>query len=125
MEQGTRNRRRAGMEQESLAAAYLKRAGVQILERNYRTQKGEVDIIGEDGEYLVFFEVKWRSQNGSGYASEAVDRRKQRQICVVADYYLYENAIPQDQGIRFDAIAVDGEKIEWIKDAFSYTGRNF
>ncbi|MCR5129476.1 MAG: YraN family protein [Lachnospiraceae bacterium] len=125
MEQGTRNRRRAGMEQESLAAAYLKRAGVQILERNYRTQKGEVDIIGEDGEYLVFFEVKWRSQNGSGYASEAVDRRKQRQICGVADYYLYENAIPQDQGIRFDVIAVDGEKIEWIKDAFSYTGRNF
>lgn len=123
--QETKNRRRAGMEQETLAAAYLTRAGVNILKRNYHTQKGEVDIIGEDGTYLVFFEVKWRSQTGSGYASEAVDFKKQRQICAVADYYLYTNGIPQEQGIRFDVIAVDGDKISWIKNAFSYTGRNF
>ena len=121
----TTNRRRAGMEQETLAAAYLARAGVKILERNYRTQKGEVDIIGEDGAYLVFFEVKWRSQNGSGFASEAVDGRKQRQICGVADHYLYANGIPQEQGVRFGVIAVDGDKIEWIRNAFPYVGRNF
>ena len=121
----TTNRRRAGMEQETLAAAYLARAGVKILERNYRTQKGEVDIIGEDGTYLVFFEVKWRAQRGSGYAAEAVDRRKQRQICGVADVYLYSNGFPPEQSVRFDVIAVDGEQTNWIKNAFFYVGKNF
>lgn len=121
----TENRRRAGMEQEELAAAYLKKCGIRILERNYRTKTGEVDLIGEDGEYLVFFEVKWRSQAGSGYAAEAVDRKKQRQICAVADYYLYQNGYIQDQAVRFDVIAVDGENLQWIKNAFFYCGKNF
>ena len=121
----TYNRRRAGMDQEEIAAVFLEQHGVRILERNFRTQKGEVDIIGKDGAYLVFFEVKWRAGSNSGYAAEAVGRNKQRQICGVADYYLYSNGFSADQAVRFDVIAVDGEKINWIQNAFPYVGENF
>lgn len=121
----TRNRRRAGMDRESGAAEYLEKAGVRIIERNFRTVKGEVDIIGEDGGYLVFFEVKWRGGAGSGFAAEAVDRKKQRQICAVAEQYLYQNGLGTDTAVRFDVIAVDGENTKWIKDAFPYCGRAF
>ena len=121
----TYNHRRAGMDREEIAAAFLEQQGVRILERNFRTKNGEVDIIGEDGTYLVFFEVKWRAQRGSGYAAEAVDRRKQRQICGVADVYLYSNGFPPEQSVRFDVIAVDGEQTNWIKNAFFYVGKNF
>ena len=121
----TKNRRRAGMEHESAAAAYLMKAGVRILERNFHTSKGEIDIIGEDEGYLVFFEVKWRSQKGSGYASEAVDYRKQRQICGVAEQYLYANGLGTDTAVRFDVVAIDGAEFHWIKNAFPYCGRAF
>ena len=69
------------------AAAYLKKKGYQILEANFRCRFGEIDLIARDGGYLVFIEVKYRS-SPTGDSLEAVNRRKQRKIIRVAEYYL-------------------------------------
>ena len=70
------------------AAAYLKKKGYRILEANFRCRFGEIDLIARDGAYLVFIEVKYRSSLKDGDSLEAVNRRKQRKIIRVAEYYL-------------------------------------
>lgn len=87
------NKRKTGQEQEVKAACFLKTQGYQILERNYRCKKGEIDLIAREGQYLVFVEVKYRSTNESGLPEEAVDLRKQRQISRVAAWYLTEKGL--------------------------------
>ncbi|MCR5208880.1 MAG: YraN family protein [Lachnospiraceae bacterium] len=110
---------------EDKAVSFLEEKGCRILERNYRNRAGEIDIIGKDGQCLVFFEVKARINQNSGYAAEAVTRSKQRKICKVSDHYRTEMGIREDTQIRFDVIAVDGNEISWIKNAFDYIGSGF
>ena len=69
------NKREIGDNYELLAADYLRNNGVKILVKNYRNRFGEIDLIGYDGETLVFFEVKYRNNLQSGYAEEAVDAK--------------------------------------------------
>lgn len=71
----------------------------------------------------MFFEVKYRSGTGCGNAAEAVRYAKQRKICQVADYYRLRHHCAEDTPIRFDVVAVDGEKVRWIKNAFDYVAR--
>ena len=119
------NKRALGSGYESRAAFYLERQGVEILHRNYRDRRGEIDLIGRDGEYLVFFEVKARGGTGAGYAAEAVTVSKQRTICNVSVRYLKENGYGTDTPVRYDVISFDNEKIDWIKNAFDYVGKAF
>ena len=114
------NTRKIGAQREEQVCAYLLSAGVNIRERNFRCRQGEVDIIGYDGEYLVFFEVKYRSSSRKGSAAEAVGFAKQKKICRVSDYYLMIHQCREDTPIRFDVVAIDAEKITWIKNAFYY-----
>lgn len=114
------NRRKVGTDGESLAAAFLEKQGVSILERNYRSRNGEIDLIGRDGEYLVFFEVKYRRNADMGYPEEAVGSAKQRQICRVADYYRLVKRLPLQTAVRYDVIAIEGEQIRWVKNAFPH-----
>lgn len=116
------NKRKIGAEQEERACQYLMKQGVRIMERNFRCRQGEIDIIGYEKEYLVFFEVKYRKDDSKGNASEAVGFRKQRKICRVSDYYRMIHGSPLDTQVRFDVIAIDGDRIEWIRNAFDYTG---
>ncbi len=90
---------------EDAAANYLKRQKMKILERNYSTPVGEIDLIVRDGRYLVFVEVKTRSGVGYGSPAEAVGLRKQRQIVRTAKWYLNDAG---DRGLqpRFDVVAV-------------------
>ena len=99
---------------------YLEARGMKIKERNFRNRQGEIDIIGYHDGYLVFVEVKYRSGNDKGYAAEAVDYRKQRQICKVADYYRYIHRLGENIAVRYDVIAVQGEEIEWLQNAFPH-----
>ena len=79
------NTRQTGNVYEQMAADYLEKQGMRILERNFRRgRNGEIDIIGRDGKYLVFVEVKYRSGDEKGNAAEAVTTAKQRTICRVA-----------------------------------------
>ena len=105
---------------EQKAAEYLEARGMKIKERNFRNRQGEIDIIGYHDGYLVFVEVQYSSGNGKGYAAEAVDYRKQRQICKVADYYRYIHRLGENIAVRYDVIAVQGEEIEWLQNAFPH-----
>ncbi len=114
------NMRKMGTAQETLAADYLKGQGVLILERNFRSRRGEIDLIGRDREYLVFFEVKYRSSAALGYPEEAVGHAKQRNICRTADYYRCIRHVSAQTAVRYDVIAIEGEQIRWIKNAFPH-----
>lgn len=114
------NRREAGTRKEKLAAEYLAAQGMGIAERNFRSRQGEIDIIGYHKGYLVFVEVKYRSSEASGSASEAVDFRKQRRICKAADYYRYLHRLGDDCPVRYDVVAIQGTQIRWIQNAFPH-----
>lgn len=114
------NRREVGSFYEQKVKLALEKKQVEILEMNYRCKMGEIDLIGKDGPYLVFFEVKYRVDEKKGYAAEAIDRKKQYRICRVADYYRISHHVKANQGIRFDAIVIDNNKARWIKNAYEY-----
>lgn len=114
------NTRRTGAENELLAEQYLKKQGIQIIEKNYRNRKGEIDLIGRDKEYLIFFEVKYRKSMKNGAPAEAVTFQKQKKICQVADYYRLLHGIGEFCAIRYDVVAICDEEITWYQNAFSH-----
>lgn len=113
-----RNRRRTGTCYEQQAAAYLKLQGYELIEHNYYCRLGEIDLIARDGAYLVFAEVKYRRTPVSGSAAESVNRAKQRRIYQCAEVYMKKHGISFYHPVRFDVIAVDGDRITLIKNAF-------
>jgi len=99
-------RQRLGMVGEELAAAALAARGYAILERRYSTERGEIDIIAEDGATLVFVEVRARATGEFGRAAESITIAKQRQVARMAIEYLSRHQIV-DRPCRFDVVAVD------------------
>jgi len=117
----TDSRQQFGKESESLAARYLKKHGYRILEQNYRTRLGEIDIIAKDKGTIVFVEVKARRSYLFGNPKFAVTPKKQRKISMVALCYLKETK-QNNAKARFDVVAVSSIKenpnIEIVKNAF-------
>ena len=70
------NTRKTGARYELLAAVHLEKCGYHIIEKNYRCRIGEIDLVACDGAYLVFVEVKYRSQNRAGYSLDAKTTRR-------------------------------------------------
>ena len=112
------NKRSLGTAWEEQAAEFLKREGCEILERNFRGKRGEIDLIVRDGRYLVFVEVKYRKNADSGFPEEAVDYRKQRIISRVAQEYLLKKRLSETTPCRFDVVAICGERVRHIKNSF-------
>jgi putative endonuclease len=113
------NRRSIGNEYELEAARRLEASGYRILEHNYRTHTGEIDLIAEDGMYLVFIEVKYRATGAFGTSLEAVDTRKQNRIRRTAQYYMASHGLdPDHTPVRFDVAGFDGGKFTLLKGAF-------
>lgn len=90
------------------------------MERNFRNRFGEIDIIGFDGAYLVFFEVKYRTNDKKGSPAEAVSFKKRHTICKVADFYRMKHGISEFAPMRFDVIGICGDEIQWFRNAFVY-----
>jgi putative endonuclease len=109
--------RAAGEGGETRAAALLAREGYTIVERNYRCTVGELDIVARDGDVLAFVEVRSRADDSHGHAAEMVTRDKQHQVARVAECYLLDRE-PADTRMRFDVVAITGDTIELIKDAW-------
>ena len=110
-----------GARYEEKAAAYLSSAGVEILARNFYCRGGEIDLIGSDGHYLIFFEVKYRRSGKDGLPFSAIDGVKRRRIFLAARQYLYRQHLPDNTPVRFDAVGILGEELIWLKDAFRET----
>lgn len=111
-----------GRRGEELAAQHLVSLGYQVVARNYRVPCGEVDIIAQDKDTLVFVEVKTRSSLGFGLPAEAVTLRKQKQIAKAALFYLGKVG-GLHRPARFDVVSVvltsqATPRIELIKNAF-------
>lgn len=117
------NKRKTGAEYEARAAEYLKGAGYEILERNYRNHFGEIDIIARDvkKDVIVYAEVKYRSSGDFGTSLEAVDYRKQRKISKTAFYHQSFDKRAMGKNCRFDVIGIDkSEGIKHIEGAFDF-----
>ncbi|HWR88422.1 MAG TPA: YraN family protein [Acidiferrobacterales bacterium] len=108
----------SGAQAEDLACAHLERAGLRLLTRNYRCPQGEIDLVMDDHDALVFVEVRYRRTNAFGTPAETVDRRKQARLQAAAGHYLLTHSA--DRPCRFDVVAVSGRDthIEWVRDAF-------
>jgi len=102
---------------EVLAVEFLKKKKYKVLQQNYTTKLGEIDIICLVKNVVVFVEVKARETFAFGRPSEAVNQQKQRKIRRVAEEYLIRNKLTQIP-VRFDVIEVVGETINHIENAF-------
>ena len=111
-----------GKKSERLAAEFLKRTGYRILETNYRSKLGEIDIIAREKGTLVFVEVKARNTSRFGSPKAAVTPAKQRKISMAALDYLKRSG-QTEASARFDVVAIDTASgkidIEVIKNAFA------
>jgi len=118
MREGNLTKGRAG---EEAAVRFLRRRGYRILERNYRTPFGELDIVALKGRDLAFCEVKSRTGGDLEEALGAVDERKRARMARAAGYYLFRQGL-EGRRCRFDVIALlnegEGWKIMHVRDAF-------
>ena len=114
------NKRARGTGYEELAANWLRSLGYRIICRNFRNRYGEIDIVAQEREGLVFVEVKFRRSTSSGTPEEAVTHHKQVQICRVADWYLCRYQVPDGTSCRFDVVAVSENGMKLLRNAFPY-----
>jgi putative endonuclease len=106
-----------GAQAEQLAATYLQRHGLTLVQSNYHCRFGEIDLILRDGNTLVFAEVRQRSSMDFGGAAASIDTHKQKRLVLTAQHYL--TSLSRIPPCRFDAILLDGAgNIEWVKNAF-------
>ena len=106
-----------GKKGEKLAENYLKKQGCKILKRNYNTPFGEADIIVQDGDEIVFVEVKTRVGDKYGTPREAVTKTKQQRYYQIAKCYWLKTG--EEPNARFDVVEVyENGVIEWYKNAF-------
>ncbi|HEY5020773.1 MAG TPA: YraN family protein [Steroidobacteraceae bacterium] len=110
---------RAGARAEELCAELLRKAGLRVVERNWRCRHGEIDLVAEEGRTLVFAEVRYRSNERFGGAGESVTAAKQGRLIAAARLYLMRRP---DADCRFDVLLLDSleaSRIQWIRNAFA------
>ena len=110
-----------GAKGEDIAVDFLMKKGYRVLTRNFRFQHGEIDIIAEDGQVLVFVEVKTRRSLEYGTPEESISKRKRKLLRRTADGYMYTKKI-EDRECRCDVIAIEYQnnipEIRHLVDAF-------
>ena len=113
---------RFGKWAERKAAKYLQEKGYEILERNYRYDRAEIDIIARDKETIVIVEVKARSTDYFGHPQDFINRKKIKQLVKAANHYMNEHE--KEEEVRFDAIGILKSKTEFrvdhLEDAFYF-----
>ena len=107
-----------GAQAEQLACAHLEAAGLSVIQRNYRCPPGEIDLIMNDGDTLVFVEVRYRQSDRFGSAAESVTPTKRARLEAAALHFLAKHAI--NRPCRFDVVALSGTpaRMAWHRDAF-------
>jgi putative endonuclease len=104
-----------GQSGEDDALAYLERQGLTLTERNFLCKGGEIDLIMQDREMLVFVEVRARAKATHGGAAASVTARKQARLILAAQVFLQGHREPPP--CRIDVVAIDGGEIAWLQNA--------
>ncbi|MEI2639882.1 MAG: YraN family protein [Microthrixaceae bacterium] len=107
-----------GQSGENRAAAWYQSQGCRIVARNWRCRDGELDLIIEDGNCVVFAEVKTRSSDRYGTPFEAVGWRKQQKLRLLARHWLADNPTVRSRELRFDLVGIIGTRVEVRKSVF-------
>ena len=105
----------AGDAAEDRALEYLRKQGLTLVERNFRCKGGEIDLILQDRDALVFVEVRKRADSRHGGAAASVTARKQARLVLAAQTFLQGYRTPP--ACRFDVVAIDGDTMNWLKNA--------
>jgi len=107
---------------EDKALDFLEVNGLNIIERNYRSPKGEIDLIMEDNNIIVFIEVRYRANSRYVSAIESIDSQKCARVIATSQHYIQYNRTAAKMTSRFDVIVITGPvtkfEIGWIKNAF-------
>jgi putative endonuclease len=111
---------KSGLKSEQQARTYLLAQGLGWIESNYRCRWGELDLIMQDKNYLVFVEVRARVSSSFGGAAASVTPSKQRKLIKTASSYLLSRKRYEKQPIRFDVLGFEGSELQivWLKNAF-------
>ena len=104
-----------GRDWEQTALRYLKRQGLSFIEANFTCKGGEIDLIMQDGDTLVFVEVRQRAAGHYGGAAASITPAKIRRLVRAAQVYLLR--FPRVPPCRFDVIAIDGDHLAWLRNA--------
>lgn len=107
-----------GAAAEETAARHLVSKGLKVLERNFRIRGGEIDLIALDGATVVFVEVRFRRRNDFGGAAASITAAKRARIVLAARHWLAGRRRYADAPCRFDCVLMDGDGLEWLKNAF-------
>lgn len=113
------DRKARGDSAEDIVLAEAKKRGWRFIERNYRTRRGELDLVFADTDTLVIIEVRMRTHPGYGSAIASVDARKQRRIIAATRRFLCEHPRWANAPLRFDVVGLDASGItDWVENAF-------
>jgi putative endonuclease len=110
-------RQQLGLRYESLALTYLEQQGLKLIAKNYSCSLGELDLILEDQDCLVFVEVRYR-KIGWTQSLETITHSKQQRLINTAMHYLQQHRLTE-MDCRFDVIGFDGDHLEWLQNAIS------
>ncbi|MGB0449821.1 MAG: YraN family protein [Porticoccaceae bacterium] len=119
-----RDSRLSGADAEQLARDYLQKQGLKFVAKNFRTPRGEIDLIMRDNAHLVFVEVRFRHSTDFGSAEESITRQKCQRLNAAALAYMQSQKLTNRLSARFDAVAISpapeksqaGYRINWIKN---------
>lgn len=113
-----------GRDQESQARTYLESKGYRFLAANYQTRRGELDLVMQEDETVVFVEVKSRSNLGFARPEESVTPAKQSKLAMAALAYVKENGL-SDRPLRFDVVAIGPGRLDHLENAFEAPGEAY
>ncbi|MDH5435130.1 MAG: YraN family protein [Gammaproteobacteria bacterium] len=112
----------AGKMAEDSALSYLQKKGLKLIERNFNSTYGEIDLVMNENKVTVFVEVRYRKNTTYGSAADTVDYRKQSKLASTAMFYLQKNKPAAKRPCRFDVVSITGHPeqgdIQWIPNAF-------
>ena len=111
-----------GRKAEDIACTRLQQAGLALTTRNYRSPFGEIDLVMQERDTLVFVEVRYRARGDFGSAAETVDARKQARLRATAEHYRQNTPRASKKACRFDIVAITGDSedadFRWLRNVF-------
>ena len=113
------NKRKIGADYENMAGEYFQLLVYEIIEYNFYSRTGEIDIVARNEGYLVFVEVKYRDSDRTGHPLEAVSATKQKKLSKCAAYYLKTHNL-YNVPVRFDVVGILGDEIQVVQNAFDF-----